>query len=402
MSEQEVGTRRGRKQRPVQETPRTARWLGLFILTVFILVPLASHIYWRLMPYADVSMQVVDKTVPHTDYREHRWLFWGLDHHKVKPHGEKRGWRLADDYVGFHPTEDQNPDHARKDVLEASDLVHSDALWVADNYGVYENDFDTMRPDKTHLDYSRRIYGGFSRQEAGAIADFARKGGHVIGEFNTFAAPTHGKARQELEELFGVEWSGWAGRHFQDLGDDEEVPHWAPRNWRRHWNQPWRFEGPGWIFTHEDTRIFVLEDGKDVQEEGLTVVPRTQTGLMAGVRGPTPFDYWFDIVDAKRGTKVVADFRLAVTSDGDDMLERFGLRPVFPAVSVKSTAPLRVYMAGDVSDSSEDLGPRWLAGWAGFQKILVSAGLGSKHRQFTWAFYMPLLENIVDRIEDGV
>jgi hypothetical protein len=246
------------------------------------------------------------------------------------------------------------------------------------------------------MDYSKLIFGGFNDTEALAIEDFVRRGKTLVGEFNTFGSPTEGVARRRLEWIFGAHWTGWAGRFFTDLGDMEEVPVWARRHWRWHYGEEWPHKGPGWLFAHEDTRIFVVKEGPDAYPMALRIKDiRRDDPLMDGVLDEVPFYFWFDVVEAFDYTEVLAKYYFHLKQPGIDLMRKFGLPLVFPCVIRSSRAPLRLYMAGDFTDHRAHRGAYWILGLPWYKKVGRFAEHYRDQTGFFWQFYVPLFQNIL-------
>lgn len=374
---------------------RAIRFWVLFTLAAVLFFSAGSFALWLLAPKPDLRILVVDKTVPHTDYREHRSLFWALNHAKVLNKGGEREWRPGKDYVGFYPEKFVASDASFSSELEQDHLVGIDCLFLADTYGVYVDDYKYAEKGLTHLDSSRKIFGGLEPGEVDVIEAFVRDGGALVAEFNAFYPPT-GKAVQErMENLLGLKSSGWTGRYFADLSNRMDVPSWAMRNWKTHYGQDWDFTGPGYIIAHQNTELLVLQEGKDVGSKGLVIEPvRPRAPLTQGVSRNTPYSYWFDIVSPESGTEVLARFRFHLTPQGEEKMRASAVPETFPAVLLGSGASRRVYLAGDFSDSSVSLGPYFFSGWPGVRRILCALGNGSPQSRFYWSFYYPLLSNL--------
>ena len=73
---------------------RIVLWVGIGLMLTAVFSCGAAPVRWYLKEASPWRVLVVDKTVPHPDYREHKALFWVLRHDKVgNPTGE-RGWPL--------------------------------------------------------------------------------------------------------------------------------------------------------------------------------------------------------------------------------------------------------------------------------------------------------------------
>lgn len=365
------------------------------------LIAAAPTFVWFVQPTKNMRVVVVDKTVPHPNYREHESMFWVLNHsHTIAPNGEFP-WVMNRDYIGYYPERRDESGRAYGIRLQPHHLAQADVLQVADTYGVYTDDYDQPGTFATHLDYSELIHGGFDSDEVMAIEDFASRGGNIVAEFNTFASPTGGWAQRRLQELLGLSWNGWSGRYFEDLAEKKEVPVWARRHWREHYGTEWDFTGPGWLITNEDTRLFVLLPGRDVQEGGFQLVEVHQDDfLMEGCRPGIYFNFWFDIIDILPDSEVLASYRFDLTPEGYALMSKFGVPASFPAVVRASRDPLRVYFAGDVSDYElENTSFRRLFApslFAFHERILDRM----EQRAFFWNFYVPYMMNVEDYLND--
>ena len=371
--------------------------MGIVILTLLVSfrpgVPTAA---WFVEKDNPVRIRVVDKTVPHPNYREHAALFWVLNHEKTQPPDFERPWTLDRDYVGYYPDPDEKC-YGSYIPLDEDYLTEIDLLYIADAYGVYTLDMVGCSELKAALDYSKVIKGGFTLDEVKVIEAFAERGGMVIGEFNTFASPTHGEPRERLENLFGVRWTRWAGRYFEELSSIDDVPVWARRNWLKQYGVPWRFKGPGFLLVHEDERLFVLESPSEAAVEGMKIRNLEMFDqVLMGTKNDTPFLYWFDIVEALPETEVLAEYELEVTAKGLRELRKFGVPARFPAVSRVSRSPLRVYLAGDMSDARVPVAPYYWADWFKAVRTALIKSDDEYQRVFMWESYFPLEANLLD------
>lgn len=368
---------------------------SLLIIIPLILLATAPLTLWAVQDDSEWRPTVVDKTVPHPNYREHAGLYWMLNHTRVPTPDGSELWRDAENYVGWYPEEEGPDGRALHTPLTRDHLVASNMLYIADSYGVYRDDFRYGSDEETHLDYSAKIWGGFDLTEVQIIEDFVGAGGALIAEFNTFASPTEGSARARLETLLGVRWTEWSGRFFIDLSDQEEVPTWAYRHWLRHHGRIWDFEGPGFIFAHEDTRIFVLQTGPDVTDRGLRIVDiKEDDPLMDGVRSGAPFHYWFDVNEVQAGAEALATYRIDATSRGAATMAAWGVPLEFPAMVRASDSPMILYFCGDFSDNELDRGPSFVLGWPEFRGLGRFAERRRDQNAFFWWVYVPTLENV--------
>jgi hypothetical protein len=420
----------------------------LALFGILALPPLVSMVAWWLQPEVSIRALILDKTVPHENYREHDSIIWMLNHVKSKSPRGDRPWLAEKDYLGYDPVTwvppvvasdlqrvtlpvregSCDPDHAwrychlgrvcggappvcrddqvcdnrvewQRPGLDDDVLRNIDVVFLADTYGVYVLDEPGVDTENTALDYSPMLYGGVTVPEAEAVERHVARGGALIGEFNTIGSPTPYEARQRLENLFGVTWTEWSGRCFLDLDDETEVPEWARRHYRCHYHEEWRFTGPGCLLSNEDTRIVVLERGRDIGPLGLRIgLFAKDDELLDGVLEDVPFRYWFDVNKPQADTDVLAWYLFDLTPEGKMTMDTFGLPQVFPAMLRRSREPLRLYLAGDVSDNGVDKGPYYFRWWHHLHKIGRLLEHQENARGYFWEFYVPLMQNVLHHL----
>lgn len=365
------------------------RW-ALVVIGLVMLAALLPYAAWYLIPAKPISALIVDKTVPEDSRREHTGLMWVLNHLRyVRTDGEP--WRYERDYAGFVPLPNG---HYQVRPLPATARGY-DFIYLADTYGVYIDDFERLNVAGTH---SPKIYGGMSPAEVRAIREGVDAGATLVGEFNTFASPTEGDARAGLEDLFGVTWTGWAGRRFDDLTPNVEVPVWAVTDYQKQYGRPWAFSGPGILFVHESGRLVVLAEPGDIERDGVTLAFEPGRAAAYHARDEVPYHYWFDIVQPRAGTTVEARYNLAVTDYGRLVLTRAKIPWSFPAILRRAgpKAPI-YYFAGDFADN------RFVPSWTRYRGAAATARwmpatLQSVTNLFYWRVYEPLLETILGQV----
>ncbi|OAO81444.1 hypothetical protein TAF16_0754 [Anoxybacillus flavithermus] len=116
------------------------RWLIVYVLFMFFAIS-SPYWLWKLNPETTLNVLIINKTVPDETYREHAGLVWLLNQQKyVKPNGTR--YKLSKDYVGFMP-------NGKKERPWPTSLQPYDVIYVADTYGVYENDFTAEKKRET-------------------------------------------------------------------------------------------------------------------------------------------------------------------------------------------------------------------------------------------------------------
>ena len=365
--------------------PRLRAWLVRLPPVALLAVAWlwGPHLVWLARPKRNAKVVIVDKTVPFRNYREHAAFSWLLHALKVvAPTG--RYYQEGRDYQGYDPI------HRRGHDLTSADLEDAEGLFIADTYGVYVGDY--ARPgDVAALERSPEIYGGLRADEATAIDAYARRGGLTIAEFNAFASPTEPGARATLEATFGLHWTKWVARYWEDLGNDEEVPQWLRRDYLRRYGVELEHHGSALVFVREDEDIVALRPGIDLQSDVL-VMERTSA---ANPDWPARarYVYWLDVVEATTAT-VVYDYEIAVTDAGARQLAQHGLPTRFPAVL--HGLQHSWYFAGDFIDTATEMGDPERAGLLAWRRR--TRGEIGADGAVLWGFYFPLLEQLLDPV----
>lgn len=368
------------------------RYLPSLLVLLFLTSPLwVSHLLWRLRPNQPARVTLVDYTVPFENGREHRGANWLLNHEKyVPPFGHR--WERLGTYSGYDPRNRPNP--LRVDSL---DLSQTEWLYIADAYGVYEDDLLGIDREMAHMDYSRPVFGGISDADAAAIEAFAARGKHLYLEFNTLEEPTSGAARAALERLLGITWTGWTGRAFLDLYDTTDVPHWLPRLHRSQYGTTPMPKGPTLALVHRDGRLALFPDETmlaiaprvTVTARGEQVIPRARSG--AG------YFYWFPVYVAADSTEVLAEYTmLPERPDLQRVLDSLGIARRIPLLTRRTDGGAhRLYMMGDLSDT--DFTP----GWYRFQGLAPYRAWGERYslqfdsRGAYWQFFVPAMRRLL-------
>ncbi|MCD5325876.1 MULTISPECIES: hypothetical protein [Pontibacillus] len=362
-----------------------------FVLGGFLLLLAFPFIWWLLEPKEPLQTLIVDKTVPDESYREHKGLTWLLNYEKyTKANGDP--YNLEEDYIGYHPDKKQA-------TALPEDLSEYKMIYLADTYGVYNADLEGENEDG---EKSAKIEGGLTAEEAKQIeASLYENPATFIAEFNTFSSPTREEARRTITNLLDIKATGWSGRYFDDLAKDSggEVPKWAIRDYEEQKDQKWSFDGAGYVLVHNDNTIVVLEEGKDVSDEGIRATFTDQGVEQFGLKKSPHYAYWFDIVKPYNKENVIANYDWELTKEGEEKLNAHNIPLQFPAVTrtTKNDYPA-YYFAGDFADM-ETLPPiHQYKGLASFRKWF-SFGDQSNPEPFYWKTYIPMLRDILEEAE---
>jgi hypothetical protein len=312
-----------------------------------------------------------------------------LNHYRFEDPAIGAPFRYDRDYVGFFP--EPRHQYTIKPVPEAGRRL--DVVYFADTYGVFTADFFG---GDTRGVRSRLLYGGLQPGELDAATSALRPGGLLIAEFNTFADPTTEPERAHMTDVLGVTWSGWTGRYYENLDRDVEVPVWLVENYEKQYHRTWEYKGPGFAFVHEDDRVFILVQSRDVEPAGLRVVFPDSLARRYGVTNRVPYFYWFDIVSPRAGTLVEADYEFRLLPPGRADLDSLGIPARFPAILHRPDPAFdRYYFAGDFADNVTAPWPFRLRGLARVERLLAWTK-GESNALFYWGVYVPMVQRLFD------
>jgi hypothetical protein len=370
---------------------RSRRSLVIGLIAVFTLGALAAAPWalWHTAPDRPLDIVVVDKTVAKPDYRKHAGLFWLLRHEKIVQRGTGQPLRDDRDYAGYQ--------HLAEGQPRIVPIPHrrSDLTYIADTYGVYEDDL----PDPARGLRPRLIYGGMSLGEVRAVTRSLRPGATLVGEFNCIARPTVGEAREELSDALGVRWTGWIGRHFPFLDLTVDLPPWIPREWRRQTGRAWQFRGPGYVLVDEQGVMVVLVDGIDTPAPALRITfDESHADRYGTVRRQT-YDHWFEVVEPRPRAEVIAQFELELTDSGREKTRGIPIDRPFPAI-VRTARPghLAYYFAGDFADQPK-VPSAYRYKWLPKIRSWLGAEQRDDQQAFYWRVYVPVMQHVIREAE---
>jgi cellulose synthase/poly-beta-1,6-N-acetylglucosamine synthase-like glycosyltransferase len=357
-----------------------AAWVVPALATALVVALLAMPVGWLLKPRNTTRVQIVDKTVPLTSYREHARLMWLLTQAKVVPPSGRLLWSRAEDYVGYDPKTNKTTE------IDDATLENRDILYIADTYGIYEHDFAEGRNPVEHLELNPKLYGGLGPTEVAVIERFTRAGGRLVAEFNSFASPTGADVRRRMEKLLHLRWTGWVGRWQADLADHREIAEGIRRRWEAQFGRKWDLTGPGLIFVHDSGRVLAVREGLEVARGAPMYL------LHDGAKLPYP--YWFDVVIAEHERDVRASYHIDALPAGKRLLAHFGIPERFPAV-LHDDRFRYCYFAGDFADQATSFDPPWLGGITTVRRWMASWGLINADMRLTWQVYAPTIHRLL-------
>lgn len=365
-----------------------------YILTAMLIIGLVAVfalplLKWHRLPETPMDIWVVDKTVPNPDRREHNGLFWILENKKMVNKQTGQAFHPQTDYYGFFPIDAEH--YVTKEL--PTETQYPDLIYLADTYGVYKDDYLSTNVAGTR---SELMYGGLSGNEFASIQANLGGGNTIVGEFNTASSPTNIANRQQLGQVFHGTWTGWSGRYFKDLTQGVEVPIWAIEDYEAQTDQKWNFTGEGMILVSDDTRIVVLQNGKEIGKDDIYLFFESAYQTEFGIENDIPYDYWFEWTLPDASAEIIASFHLDLTETGKAALEELGLPETFPAiVRSKNTQYTSYYFAGDFADSNSVGNWSHFSGYATWKKWFTFGTKGD-NSTFYWRCYVPLMGKILD------
>ncbi len=375
------------------------RLLSLLILLVLLATP---SIWWSQTPLRNHRVLIVNKTLPHPEWREHERLHWWLSHRRVASPRNDELWDPARDYIGYDPIAQRGTDITDQ-ALDSVNLVY-----IADAYGVYAGDYLVAGDTSTQsrIEPSARIYGGVTTDEVDALARFIARGGNVVAEFNTLEEPTSSTvASDALGALLGVRYQRWLGRWYADLQSDDEIPRWMRERYERVYWKPWAFNGAGIVmFAENSDRIVVIDSSEFTSPWPITVeVEETDDPLVRNVRGGQPYWFWVAATEPTDSGRVLAWYELHITDGAKRRLEAMGFSARFPAVVRHSGSGVRAYFAGDFADVGVRPPPLMRTrGLDWFGRYSAREKKPGVQKRFFWRVTIPLWDAMLSESEAAV
>ncbi len=363
------------------------RIISIFIILIVTIVAL-PFILWQIQPAKNLDVIIMDKTVPDMTYREHKGFMWILNNLKIK--NQNSAFAYSKDYYGFIPMEDQK--YKTKEL--PYNLKTADMIYITDTYGVYNEEFYKKN---IYGNRSELIYGGASESEVEVIKKLLNEN-VIIAEFNTLASPTEDQERNQMEDIFGLTWSGWIGRYFSDLSDNnEEIPKWIKTNYAMQYGVKWGFEGPGIVFVGLGDKIVVLREGTELGK-GLNTIKFTPKAVKQfTVKNNVKYYYWFEVCKPEKDTEILANYKIDLTEKGKKVMEEFNLPSEFPAVLLKKSGYTSYYFCGDFADNN--MTPKiYQAYGIRFLNKITTFDEDTNQNYFYWNVYYPLIKTIIEQI----
>lgn len=362
-------------------------YLGIIVVLLLIMIPIAL---WFVSPNKQLNVAIIDKTVKDESYREHLGLTWLLNFLKYE-HRDGQ-YDESKDYFGTIPDEKNNSVSTSEIPKDYKDY---DAIYLADTYGVYEDDLNSKQERLGAR--TKKIVGGLESQEWDAIMKrlTSAEKSLFIAEFNSIASPTSPEVRNQVLDYLKIDWSGWIGRYFEELDykKNNEIPQWVVDKFK----DDWKYEGGGFILVNDFTdEVFVLELNKHIDKEGIYLNFTKAGQEFLHVSSNPRYDYWFDIVTAKNEQDVLANYEWSLTDEGKKLLSDHDVPFSFAAVvSGEQKNATKYYFAGDFNDINKVPFFYKIKGLASVYKVLQNFADDA----FYWSAYVPMMKSILEEFE---
>ena len=357
-------------------------------ISIILFTILLPFLIWLAKPVKYADILIFDKTVPNDSYREHKGLMWILNYEKYWDKNIKSPFVYNKNYYGFFP----EPDKTYKINQIPGSLKKLDYIYITDSYGVYNNDFNSVDTGE----HSSKIYGGLGEDEIDTLFSALKPGSVFIAEFNTFASPTNIQTRRKCEKIFGLKWTEWIGRYFQELSkDNDEIPPWLIKGYENQYKKKWEFSHDGFAFVNESERIVILTVKEHIKQDLLKVRFSKRAAEEFGITKAIPYYYWFDIVFPEKKSEVIAEYALDVNEIGYDILKTEGIPSIFPAVIRNKTNDITTYyFEGDYADNN-NINTLWNFYGAAWLNGFNTPNEKNNHAYFFWKAYYPMMKAIL-------
>ncbi|MBC8376422.1 MAG: hypothetical protein H8E26_10285 [FCB group bacterium] len=367
-----------------------------YIFIFMFAAPLLMYLMWAFSPKHELEIVIVNKSVTDDTNMELQSINWILNHERIVD-STQDFYRPDSDYYGFYPRLGGDfivRDFRSYDSLDVVDLVnHSDLLYLTDSYGVYTHDYgvDLELPN-------RLLYGGFNRSDLEVLKEFRAQKKLILSEFSLFTPPTRRSMRDSLQNILGVQWSGWSGRYFLSLDSTahDELPPWVINLYHKKYGPHWPFTDSGIVLVRWDD-IVILEYGTHLFEEAPVIKTQTVGANQYGLPPSIQYPFWFDIVSSPdRDNQIVSIYHLEVNARGDSLLSAHSIPNIFPAVLKESSGEYPFYyFAGDFADNPVTSSLAKFKGIERFHKFFYNKNDVEDRQQFFWRYYRPLISTIL-------
>ncbi len=376
------------------------KYLILAVVATILIsaLPFVMHFVWLLQPAKELKLTIVDKTVSTPERNEHKSLSWILLNNKYSM-ADRQLYSASEDYYGLFPADDRKysiKDFEGYDSVKLKNIAdQADAVFYTDTYGLYKKEWygSNLRGEHSPL-----IYGGTTQTDINFLRMMKAGKKLIMSEFNTIASPTSMAVRIQFEEMFGIKWTGWTGRYFDNLDTtiNKEIPVWVIRDYKAQHHNEWPFTKAGIVFVKNTGRLEILEYKNELTDALPYILTNSVNQKRFGLPEKLKYSYWFDILRTKRSNNVVSVFNISCTERGDSLLKSMDIPNPFPAVIEHYESDYKFYyFCGDFSDNPVVLFLSRFYGMPEFRWVFYSQSDPGERDSFFWLYYQPLVNTIL-------
>lgn len=370
------------------------------LLLLLLLTPFWLWLAWLLTEKRVLVLAIIDKTVLTTKGQEHISLNWVLNQEKFSKKNAELYTREKD-YFGFFPLDNNKYQLKGLERFTKNRLQQLsrdvDVAYLTDTYGIYTNEWYHEGEDKAS---SGMVYGGMSRQDLYFIQQMRASHKLIITEFNCLASPTDSAVRAGFEKTFGISWTKWIGRYFDsfDTSRNKELPRWLVDLYKKQHKGQWPFTKGGIAFVNSDDRILILETGTHLYQALPQIITGKQAQQHYGLPAAIHYSVWFDVITPdKRLNQVISQFKIDVNDVGKYEMAKYGLSPVFPAITAHVNNDYRFfYFSADFADNPIRLTSSYFKGIPHFNSFMYNRRDPLDRTGFFWKVYQPLVTTILN------
>ena len=361
-------------------------WKPAVILGILMLILVLINypwIQWRANPIRTIDIAIIDKSVSDMNYNEHKGLIWILNQQKIR---DRNGHTYVNEksYYGFNPSA-VNHIQSLPSTLQGKDLIYA-----ADTYGIYRQEQQADRSYKQKL-----IYGGMKSEDVQKIQYATATGATFVGEYNILGAPTDKEVRQQLENMFGIKWTGWKGRYYKELANVSTL---LKQGYTLATGEKWTYQGEGILFINEEENMVVL-DSSDLEAQSFGVEFSEKGYEWSQMKGKTSYYGWFDIVERRTRAEVMAEYTMDLSQSGAEKLKSAGIPDHFPAITrFNHTTHYSYYFSGDYANRVDTPYPTQYIGWDVVMKFFIPR---THQNAFYWEIYVPVMKQIFSEIKSS-